>query len=283
MFRSSRLIIFAIIGWLTLTPSAASQLAPASSQKVETSANSAADQKQSRTTKTVGSRNFGNREQTVKSDCGTPKECRSEQRDKDDLIAQQIAAKAAADQARSSWWQTGVGAAGVILLILTVAYTHLATKAAVNAVSTLIGVERARISLCHIGGTTTFDGSAASFILALLNNGRTAGVLKESCVQGSATGLFADFEPTNIMKHNTVISMDKPVHFRDFEFTLNDEANKFLVGYYKFSTIFSKRIYTDYFCLEVGELELPLEGDGLVQRVVSTTYRTDLDWPPDEE
>jgi hypothetical protein len=289
MFRSNWRIVFAFIGLLTLAAAVWSQTAPANSQKVEAGSNQATGNKQDSAAKPIAARNLPNGEHAVKPDCGTPKECRAEQRSKDDLVAQQLAAKAAADQARSSWWQTGVGAAGVILLILTVLYTHRATKAAVDAVTTLVGVERARISMIHRGSVTTIDGVTGHFQLGLLNVGRTTGILKETCIEGSQTGLFADFNPANIKKHNANIPTEGPAAVHALDFPLASDEFRFLVGYYKFSTIFSKRVLTDYFCLEIGDAELPLPPEGAdataapQKHYVPVIYRTDLDWPPDEE
>ena len=288
MFRRYRNIFFATLGFLAVTTTVASQAGAAvSRQKVEAGANQPANQKQRGSAYAVGARNLINRKDAVKPECGAPKECRAEQREKDDLVAQQVAAKAAADQARSSWWQTGVGAAGVVLLILTVLYTHIATKAAVNAVATLVAVERARLAMNEINCITTKDGITGKFSLGVKNMGRSTAALREVCIQGSKTGLFKDFAPVKIDKHNSGIATEHFSLAGEFEFPLGDPGFAFIVGYYKFSTIFSKRLLTDYFCMEVCEFQMPLIPGAAATAGKShfgpSRYRTDLDWPPDEE
>jgi hypothetical protein len=314
MFTGYWRIILAVVGLLAFGGISQLQAAAGDSPKVEASANRSAQEKENSAANAVTPRVVGNREQAVQPDCGTPKECRAEQRSKDDLVAQQLAAKSADSQRRAAWWQTGVGAAGVILLILTVIYTHLATRAAINSVKTLIAVERARVSVPATGVVNTKDGKTATFSLSVRNSGRTAGTLRETSIGCSKTGLFKDFVPQNVKKQNTLIPKDGAV-VDTLEFGLGGD-NRFIVGYYKFSTIFSTKLVTDYFCYEIEDATKAFakarkaqkaaadaayaeavqeaanegkppppkpRGKGAVSANVPSRYRTDLDWPPDED
>jgi uncharacterized membrane protein len=225
-------------------------------------------------------------------------------------------AEAASSQRNATWWQTGIGAAGVILLILTVIYTHLATRAAIGSVKTLIAVERARVTGALDGVLRTRDGKIGIFSLHLINKGRSAGVLRESSIVISQTGLYKDFKPEDKQKHNILIETADWVEYRKFEFDLKSDEAKFIVGYYKFSTIFSSKLVTDYFCYEIGAIPnvrklaaarkaaaAAAEEAAAAAAVaegkpppaakpkvianplipVPVVYRTDLDWPPDED
>ena len=321
MSRSYWLKVFAFVGLISLAFGSGTLKATAGdSPKIETGANRSAANEQRSAGNAIAARNVGDRKNAVKSDCGTPKECRAEQRQKDDLVAQQTVAQAAVSQRNAAWWQTGVGAAGVMLLILTVIYTHLATSAAINSVKTLIAVERARIAIQENDPVTTSDGKSAAFRMFLSNDGRSAGVLRETCITHSKTGLFKDFIPENVKKQNKLIPMKAANLFDTFSFDLSETA-KFIVGYYKFSTIFSDKLVTDYFCFELGDagpavlvakksqeiarnaanierakkavaeggpapppIRKPKADARLTNPVtVPTVYRTDLDWPPDED
>src|SRR5579884_4298238 len=237
MPRSYWRVIFAF-GCLTLASTAASQRAATHGHEIEASSERAADHKKDGTANTIAAGNLADGKKPVQPDCGTAKECRAEQRQKDNLVAQQTAANAAVSQRNAAWWQVGVGAAGVILLILTVLYSQVATKAAVDAVSTLVAVERARIAM-NENCITTRDGKTATFALGLRNVGRTVGALKETCIQGSSTGLFADFKPTNVAQFNANIPTETYGLVQTFDFALGDPGYAFVVGYYKFTTLFS--------------------------------------------
>jgi Subunit ChlI of Mg-chelatase len=111
-----------------------------------------------------------------------------------------------------------------------------------------------------------------------------AEMLAAYVVVGSGTGSFADFKPNNIKKHNSVIPMDRWAVFNSLSFPMGDASHKFVVGFYRFSTIFSDKLVTDYFCYEIGDPELPLEAEEAGKpKIVPVVYRTDLDWPPDQD
>ncbi len=300
MSRSNWCIIFTLIGSLTLLSGAAAQnnaQVTGGSPEIHRGAEWSAHQEQPNSAKAIAPANIENGEQAVQPECGTPQECRTEQRQKDDLVAQQSMAQAASSQRTATWWQTGVGAAGVLLLILTVIYTHLATRAAINSVATLVAVERARITIEDQGMLTTKDGKTIECKMVLSNVGRTTGTLRETCMTGSVTGLYKDFVPDNIKKHNTLI-LEQESEFDELSLDIERTGAKFIVGYYRFSTIFSKKLVTDYFCFEIGKMpkipprrrrKRPAPGQPLPQhqpRVdvqIPLIYRTDLDWPPDED
>lgn len=318
MSRSGRGIILAIIGWLVLANAAFAQnsanVAPGR-EEIQSSAQRGTNQEKGNAAQAVAPTNVSDGENTVESECGTRQECRAEQRDQDDLIAQQAMAEAASSQRTATWWQTGIGAMGVILLILTVIYTHLATRAAIGSVKTLVAVERARVAIPETGLITTHDGKTGSFRLMLMNTGRTGAALQESCITGSSTGLYADFKADNIEKHNKHIDTSEYTRFGSYEFDLGDPAHKFIVGYYKYSTIFSDKLVTDYFCFEVGDFKRAFENARArhAERMhaaaveaarkakralpakkrlptklapaipVPITYRPELDWPPDQD
>ena len=130
MSRSYRSIFLAIVGCLTLLSAAAAQNVAnvaSNSNEIHRSADRRTQNEQGNSAQAVGAgRTVENGEQAEQAECGTAKECRAEQREKDDLVAQQraataaeAAAKAGQDQLYAAWWQAGIGAAGVILLILT--------------------------------------------------------------------------------------------------------------------------------------------------------------------
>lgn len=319
MLRSYRGIILAIVGGLTLAGGAIAQnvaKVTAGGQEIQASADRSAEHKQGNAAQAIAPADVEHREQAIQPECGTPQECRTEQRNQDDLIAQQAMAEAASSQRNATWWQTGIGAAGVILLILTVIYTHLATRAAIGSVKTLIAVERARVTGALDGVLRTRDGKIGIFSLHLINKGRSAGVLRESSIVISQTGLYKDFKPEDKQKHNILIETADWVEYRKFEFDLKSDEAKFIVGYYKFSTIFSSKLVTDYFCYEIGAIPnvrklaaarkaaaAAAEEAAAAAAVaegkpppaakpkvianplipVPVVYRTDLDWPPDED
>lgn len=186
------------------------------------------------------------------TDCGTPRECRAEQREKDDLVAQQTAAEAASDQARLLFWQTIVGTMGVLVVIITLIYTHKATAAAISAVAVVTQAEKGMLSVTagHIVFSST--DNATIFNLTLTNVGKTAATLFESCAYQTDSDKFQDFSPKNVQKHNTYIVPSAP-HIGVNTFPLYVEIGKpmFVVGYYKWRNAFEKREYCDYFCCAV--------------------------------
>jgi len=285
MLGSYRHAVAALIGCLIFASGGHAQntqRVAGGSPKVESAANGATAQNESNATEAVSQAGAPKGKNAVQADCGTPKECRAEQRDKDDLIAQQTAADAAVSQRNAAWWQTGIGAAGVILLILTVIYTHLATRAAIDSVSTLVAVERGQLSISNNPNICRTDGIKTTFDVRLGNSGRTTAALREVCAVGSTTGLYADFVPKNIKKFNTVVAPGANEIYHSLQFDTGDPDFAYVVGYYKYTTIFSHKVITDYFCFEVGAPVGPPDEHGRVVGHVPVTYHFDRDWPPDE-
>ncbi len=62
----------------------------------------------------------------------------AEQREKDSLMAQESMARSAEASVDHTWWQLGVGTAGITLLFLTLYYTRQSTRAAITAAGAAI-------------------------------------------------------------------------------------------------------------------------------------------------
>lgn len=282
MLRSYRRAIVAALVGIIFSSAAYSQAGPAAgSQQVDANSQGATNNKRDGASKAALQARVIERKKPIEPECGTPKECRSEQREKDDLIAQQAAAQAAVSQRDAAWWQTGIGAAGVIMLILTIIYTHRATRAAIDSVSTVIGIERG--SLCiNTNSVCSTDGQTTTFQMQLSNVGRTSAVLRQICLQGSKTGLFSDFVAVSPQKHNLALAPSCSDSIDKLKFPVNDSDHSYVCGYYKYSTIFSKKILTDYFCFKI--LPAPVDERGVViTGQVPCEFQLDGDWPPDEE
>ena len=110
------------------------------SQAVEAKPDRQADRKQERVAKPTWPPTTVDAEQASKAECGTPQECRAEQRDYSDLRAQWQAAEAAKGQETFARYQTYIAAGatilagiGTIFLIWTFRETKRAADAAAQA------------------------------------------------------------------------------------------------------------------------------------------------------
>ena len=205
-------------------------------------------------------------------DCGTPKECRAEKHDQDDLVAQQTAAKAAFDQANLLFWQTVIATIGVVAVIATLIFTHRATKAALRSVDLVVNSEKARLSL--VIGPGVFDSSQnhLNFSFILHNVGRTAATLVETAIELSLSKAYSEFKPNNVVCHNTHIVSSHPHTVCKIPLSIMINCPLFITGYYKWSNMFEDRIYCDHFCYQVA-----LKDNLLALQKIDTP-----DWPPDD-
>ena len=106
----------------------------------------------------------------------------AQEREKDDLKAQQAMAVSAAEIITVSWWQFGAGVLGILLLIGTLCYTHKAAKeakraaqAGIDAVAAMRHSERAYVTISHKppGLTLQAKSGFATFTIEVKNHGRT--------------------------------------------------------------------------------------------------------------
>lgn len=271
MLRSYWCLIIAAFFSVAGLSTAYGQTATSSNEVAEKTKGTEGDKQETAASATFGTR-LDNGKQFSEPDCGTPKECRAEQREKDDLIAQQTSAKAATDQANLLFWQTAIASIGVLAVIATLIYTHMATAAAVGAVALVTQAEKGMLSVSTGNGVFTAKDNAMGLNLFLSNVGKTAATLSETCFYQTSSNRFEDFSPSNVLKHNTYIIPNAPQSAVDF-IPLYIEIGKpmLVVGYYKWQNSFEKREYCDYFCCGVT-----MENGTLLIIQVETD-----DWPPD--
>lgn len=250
------------------------------SQHVQRGADGRTDRQNSNTTSTMTPTGIPKGKNSIETDCGTAKECRAEQREQDNLQAAQASANAAVSQRNAAWWQTGVGAAGVILLVLTVIYTHVATRAAIESVKIVSLVEGPRPSLDHSDNVCHSNGTRTTLQLRLHNGGRTAGVVTSICMQGSQTGLFEEFVDKGAVRHQRLLPPDTTSLLHSF--TMDDDEYKFVNGYYEMKSVFNKKPLRDYFCLEFGDVYGPQNENGILAGYRNVVFRIDKGWPDDE-
>ena len=261
MLRSYRHFIIAAFLGLALTSPGQGQ-APRGGNEITQKAQGRADGNQDAAAKPASlNRNKLDREKAGQPDCGTPKECRAEQREKDDLVAQQSAAKAATDQASLARWQTLIATIGVIAIIATLIYTHMATRSAIRAVEVMTQAEKAMLSIHVNSQVFQNNGTSVFFTMCLSNVGRTVATLIETNVSQSSSNNFADFKAENVKKHNLhILSAAAPCRVDQVQLFPQNEKPMFIVGYYKWTNQFENREYCDHFCcpvqLESGSLKL---------------------------
>ena len=264
MFRSNWGFIFAAIIGIAIATSSYGQVPSGSNQIAQKAQGTKPAQKQS-STQPSGARTLNNGEKAGQPDCGTPKECRAEQREKDDLIAQQVAAKAAADQANLSRWQTAIASVGVLAVIATLIYTHLATRSAVRAVEVVTQAEKAMLSFNISRQAFEYNSNGVTFGLHLSNVGKTVATLIETSLAQSGSNDFAEFKPRNVKSNNLhILSSANATRADGIPLFPQPGSPMFLVGYYKWKNQFEKRIYCDHFCYPIrpdvnGQLEIGAE------------------------
>jgi hypothetical protein len=272
MLRSYRRIIFAAFIGLAVCSPGQSQSTGGGNKIAQEAKGGAKSQQNAAANAVATPGNNLNREESGQSECGTPKECRAEQRDKDDLIAQQSAAKAATDQASLARWQTLIATIGVIAIIATLIYTHMATRAAINSVSLITQIEGPRISMCVSPDLFRQTGTSAQFEFSIANAGRISAVLKESSIGVYSTKEFKNFTPSNVKKHNSTIPTGNiAVTLNHIDLFPIFGQKMLLQGYYEWTSALSEKPLRDYFSYAVIERHggLGLEG------------AAGPDWPPD--
>ena len=272
MLRSYRRIIFAAFIGLAVCSPGQSQ-STGSGNKIAQEAKGGSGSKHEAPADAASTiANNLNGEQASEADCGTPKECRAEQREKDDLVAQQTAATAAAEQANLSKWQTFIATLGVLAVIATLIYTHRATSAALQSVNLLTVIERPHIGITIGEGVLIHGVGGIFFHFALTNSGRTTAILRETafCIQPDP--LFSNFKPMLTRKHNTFL----PATTHD-AFTQKIQVSPFFgervyfSGYYEWDSEIRKKRSRDYFCVEI------------VDGTLITKNALGEDWPPDTD
>lgn len=116
----------------------------------------------------------------------------AEKREKDDLKAQQSMATSAYDLVFLTWWQIGLGIAGISLLVGTLIYTRRAAaeagraaKAGIDAVAAMRRSERAYVTMSHKrpGLDLNAELGYAGFTIEIKNHGRTPATVKDVLLQ----------------------------------------------------------------------------------------------------
>lgn len=244
MPRSNRSRLFGLAGLLTAL---ASSQAAYSGQVEQAPTERSAENKAGTANQPAAPGAMPDREEAGQADCGTPKECRAEQRERDDLIAQQTSAQAAAHQASLAVWQTILLALGTIAVIATLIYTHSATKAALKGVWHLQNSERARLA-CGLGSAAIIHGvNSAQMRLMFDNFGRTGAIVKEVAHLVMDDNKFISFKNPTVNTHNWIIAAGSSMIVDTIDIP-PPSSGKFVGGYCKYLTVFSKELVVDYFC-----------------------------------
>jgi hypothetical protein len=269
MLRSYRGFIFAALVGLATAASSYGQVPGGGNQVAQKTQGTKSAQQQS-APNPLGAGKIDNRKKASQPDCGTPKECRAEQHEKDDLIAQQVAAKAATDQASLSRWQTFIATVGVMAVIATLIYTHMATRAALGAVSGMQQVERARLAIGSGDDMVRQTSTGWIFDFVLSNTGKTTAILRESAFAISHSNVVSEFAPTLHERHNLMIASGDYALVHEILIGPFYGSSMYISGFYEWETVFGPKRYKDYFCYEVTSPNSRKWRDA-----------TGNDWPPD--
>lgn len=207
----------------------------------------------------------------------------SDQREKDDLKAQQLAADAAVESAASAKrqehlarWQIGLSVAGVIALVVTIIYSILATNAAVKsaelaekavsiAQDTAKRELRAYIAISKVRFTGLNDGNSAKIEVSITNAGATPARKVRSRVwttvgsgesQGRIFSSGADSSTESVADlaqggafHTTETVYGGPLKSSEHEHVLSGEKKLYAIGIITYQDVFRVTRRTLFKCV----------------------------------
>ncbi|MEP7222282.1 MAG: hypothetical protein ABI673_06395 [Novosphingobium sp.] len=183
-------------------------------------------------------------EQVSRRDCDTIKECSAVQREKDELVAQQIAAKAATHQSDLAFWQTIVAGLGVVAVIATLFYSHQATKAATSAAAFFAHAERAYLAFAKGKSVAPKQGADHDFSAQIKNLGRTPAIIKSSRFMMSYASDYSNYHLAELK--TPVNPYCEPSQILTFDFKINNPDNKkiYLKAIVTYSNMFSDDVFS---------------------------------------